>query len=79
MLMTYNMTIFCIIYNQSQISIMINYIYGVLESLAISFGLASIITILRYISIKNKWINIYRASQFCIINFNIQFKCKYIF
>ena len=63
-LMTYYITIFCIIYSQSQVSIMINYIYGVLESLAISFGITIIITIMRYLSIKNKWINIYRSSQY---------------
>ena len=63
-IMTYYITIFCVIYNNSQISIMINYIYGVLESLAISFGISLLITILRYLSIKNKWINIYRTSQY---------------
>ena len=63
-IMTYYITIFFVIYNNSQISIMLNYIYGVLESLAISFGISLLITILRYLSIKNKWINIYRTSQY---------------
>ena len=62
--MTYYITIFCIIYSQSQISIMINYIYGVLESLAISFGIALIITTLRFLSLKYKCIKIYRTSQY---------------
>ena len=63
-IMTYYITIFCVIYNKSQISIMINYIYGVLESLGISIGITLVIAILRYLSIKNKWINIYRTSQY---------------
>ena len=66
-LMTYYITIFCIIYSKSQINIMINYIYGVLESLSISVGLALIITILRYFSIKNKWMQIYRTAQYLYI------------
>ena len=64
LLITYYVTIFCIVYNKSQVSIMINYIYGILESLAISFGISLIITILRYLSLKNKWIKIYRTSQY---------------
>ena len=63
-IMTYYITIFCVIYNSSQISILINYIYGVLESLAISFGITLLVTILRYLSIKYKWISIYRTSQY---------------
>ena len=63
-LITYYITIFCIVYSQSQVSIMINYIYGVLESLAISFCISLVITLMRYLSLKNKWINIYRTSQY---------------
>ena len=63
-LMIYYITIFCIIYSRSQISIMINYIYGILESLSISFGIALIVTIMRYLSIKNNWKAIYRTSQY---------------
>ena len=63
-LMTYYITIFCIIYNKTQISIMINYIIGVLESLAISFAETIVITVMRYISLKYKMIKIYRASQY---------------
>ena len=64
LLMTYYITIFCIIYSKSQISIMINYIYGVFESLIISLVVSIIITIMRYWSIKYKWIRIYRSSQY---------------
>ena len=63
-LLIYYITIFCIIYSKSQISIMINYIYGILESLSISFGISLIITIMRYLSIKNNWKAIYRTSQY---------------
>ena len=63
-LMTYYITIFCSIYSESQITIMKHYIYGVLESIAISFELSIIISIMRYLSLKYKWIKIYRTSQF---------------
>ena len=63
-LMTYYITIFCIIYNKSQVSIMINYIYGVIESLGITLLLSIIITIMRFLSLKNRWIQIYRTSQY---------------
>jgi len=62
--MTYYITIFCIIYSKTKISIIINYIYGILESMAFSFGLAVIITIMRYLSLKYKCISIYRSSQY---------------
>ena len=64
LLMNYYITIFCIINSKSQTSILINYIYGVLESFGFSVGIALTITIMRYLSLKNKWVNIYRTSQF---------------
>ena len=63
-LMTYYITIFCIIYSKTQISFMINYFYGVIESLAISLELSLIITIMRFIALKYKCIKIYRTSQY---------------
>ena len=63
-LMTYYITIFCIIYSKAQISFMINYCYGVIESFAISLELSIIITIMRFIGLKYKRINIYRTSQY---------------
>jgi hypothetical protein len=63
-LMTYYITIFCIIYSKTQISFMINYCYGVIESFAISLELSLIISIMRYIGLKNKNIKIYRPSQY---------------
>ena len=64
LLMAYYITIFCIIYSKSQVSVVFNYIYGILESLAISIGLSIIITLMRFISIKYKYIQIYRTSQY---------------
>ena len=63
-LMTYYITIFCIVFNKSQVSIMINFIYGILESLGISFGISLVITFLRYLSLKYKFIQLYRTSQY---------------
>ena len=63
-LMTYYITIFCIVFNKSQVSIMINFIYGILESLGISFGISLVIAFLRYLSLKNKFIQLYRTSQY---------------
>jgi len=63
-LMTYYITIFCIIYSKTKVSFMINYFYGVAESFAISLELSIIITIMRYIGLKYKCIKLYRTSQF---------------
>jgi len=63
-LMTYYITIFCIIYSKTQVSFILNYFYGVAESFAISLELSIIITIMRYIGLKYKRIKFYRTSQF---------------
>ena len=63
-LMTYYITIFCIIYSKAQVSFMINYFYGVIESFAVSLGLSIIITVLRFIGLKYKNIKMYRTSQY---------------
>jgi len=62
--MTYYITIFCIIYSKTNLSILINYIFGILESMAFTFGLTVIITIMRFLSIKYNCITIYRSSQY---------------
>ena len=62
--MTYYITIFCIIYSKTYLSILINYIFGILESMAFTFGLTVIITIMRFLSIKYNCITIYRSSQY---------------
>ena len=67
--MCYYLMIFCTIYHKTQGSIMINYITGIAESMAISLGLAIITSLLRYLSLKYKWKNIYYTSKFFFENF----------
>ena len=62
--MTYYLFIFCTVYHQSQRSIMINYIIGTCISLATSVGLAIIISILRFISLKYKHYHLYNTSRY---------------
>ena len=62
--MVYYLSIFCIVYSKSQISILINYIYGVVESIAIALGKAVGISIIRALSIKYKWRDIYNTSRY---------------
>ena len=67
--MCYYLMIFCTIYHKTQGSIMINYIVGIAESMAISFGLTLIGSLLRYLSLKNRWKNIYNTSKFMFQKF----------
>ena len=61
---TYYLFIFCSVYHKSQSSIMINYVVGIIESFAISFGISFINTFLRIISLRNKSNNLYNISKF---------------
>ena len=56
--------IFCQIYKKSQNSLLINYVLGLVESLAYSIGITIIISVLRFISLKYKLIYIYRTSVY---------------
>ena len=56
--------IFCTIYHKTQGRIMINYIVGIAQSIAISVGLTIIISLIRYLSLKNKWKYIYNTSKY---------------
>jgi len=67
--MIYYLFIFCAVYHNSQISIALNYFYGVLESFAISIVLALITTILRYMSLKFKISRLYNISKYCYQHF----------
>jgi hypothetical protein len=69
LMMCYYLMIFCTVYHKTQGSIMINYITGVAESLAISLGLALITSLMRYLSIKYKWKSIYYTSKYFFENF----------
>ena len=69
LMMCYYLMIFCTVYHKTQGSIMINYITGVAESLAISLVLALITSLMRYLSIKYKWKSIYYTSKYFFENF----------
>ena len=68
-IMIYYLFIFCAVYNNSQISIALNYFYGILESFAISLVLAFITTILRYMGLKFKISRLYNISKYCYQHF----------
>ena len=61
---TYYLYIFCDIYKKSQISLFINYIIGISESLILSFGISLIISALRYSGLKCKIKYLYRTSVY---------------
>ena len=63
-LMCYYLMIFCSVYNKTQLSIMINYIVGVGESMLISLGLTLITSIIRFVGIKYKWKYVYNTSRY---------------
>ena len=67
--MCYYLMIFCTIYHKTQGSIMINYITGIAESMAISLGLTIITSLMRYLSIKYRWKYIYYTSKYFFENF----------
>ena len=62
--MSYYLILFCSIYNESQISLLINYIMGIIESLLTNIFFAIIISLLRFIGLKCKNIYFYRASVY---------------
>ena len=62
--MCYYLVIFCTVYHKTQGSVIINYFVGIAESIAISFGLAFITSLMRYLSIKCKLKSIYYTSKF---------------
>ena len=67
--MCYYLTIFCIIYHQTQGSIMINYLTGIAQSLAISLILSLIASFLRYAGLKNKIKYLYNTSKYLFEKF----------
>ena len=62
--MVYYLSVFCIVFSKSQTSILLNYLYGVIESLAISLGIALVITIIRYCGVKCKLESFYNSSKY---------------
>ena len=67
--MCYYLMIFCTIYHKTQGSIMINYIIGIAESMAISFGLAFITSFIRYLSLKYRWKSMFNTSKYMFQKF----------
>ena len=67
--MCYYLMIFCTVYHSTQGSIMINYLTGLAESMAISLGLTIIISLLRIISIKCQSKSLYYTSKYFFENF----------
>ena len=61
---SFYLLIFCQIYKMSQISLIINFIMGLIESFAYSIGISLIISILRYLGLKLKIINLYKTSVY---------------
>ena len=64
LMMCYYLMIFCTVYHKTQGSIMINYLTGIAESMAISFGLALITSLMRYLSLRCRWKSIYYTSKY---------------
>ena len=64
LIMCYYLMIFCALYHKTQGSIMINYLTGIAESMAISIGLSLITSLLRYLSLRCRWKSIYYTSKF---------------
>ena len=56
--------IFCEIYKMSQVSLLVNFIMGLIESFAYSVVFSFIITILRYLGLKLQIINLYKISVY---------------
>ena len=67
--MCYYLTIFCTVYHNTQGSILINYLTGIAESIAISFGLTIIISIMRSVSIQCQLKSLYYTSKYFFENF----------
>ena len=68
-LMCYYLMIFCTVYHKTQVSIMVNYIIGICESMLISLGLTIITSIIRFVSIKYKSKYAYYTSKYFFENF----------
>jgi hypothetical protein len=59
---TYYLFIFCYIYKKSQISLLTNYFFGVVETLIKSFAVSLIVCIFRFIGLKCQRKRLYRTS-----------------
>ena len=62
--MCYYLTIFCIVYSETQLSFLMNYIIGVIDSLLLSIFFSFITSFLRYVSLKFKFKQLYNISKY---------------
>ena len=60
----YYLYIFCEVYHMSQISLLINFLIGLVTSIVIVLIIAFIVCILRYIALKCKYKKIYYSSKY---------------
>ena len=67
-IISYYLFLFNLIYKKSQISLLINYISGLIESLIFCILLSFIICILRFIGLKYKLKLVYRISVYLFEN-----------
>ena len=61
---TYYLLVFGIIYKKSQISLLFNYLYGIIESLLYSFEISLVVCIMRFFSLKCQIKQLYRTSVY---------------
>ena len=62
--MCYYLTIFCIVYSETQLSFLMNYIIGIIDSFLFSLVFSFIASFLRYISLKFKFKQLYNISKY---------------
>ena len=62
--MCYYLTIFCIVYSETQLSFLMNYFIGVIDSVLLSIIISFITSFLRYASLKFKFKQLYNISKY---------------
>ena len=70
--MCYYLMIFCTVYHKTQISIMLNYLVGISESMILSIGISLFCSLIRFLSLKYKWRYLYYTSKHLFENSNFE-------
>ena len=60
----YYLLIFGVLYKKTQISLLLNYFFGAIESLLYSFGISLLIFIVRFFNLKFQIRQLYRTSVY---------------
>ena len=60
----YYIIIFCVIYNKSQISLLINYLMSIVETLVVSILVSFVVALTRKIGLKYAYKSIYNTSKY---------------